>query len=223
MPDFIPTADNAFDRMFTLLAGYIGTGGGAALGLPDALVSAFAANADTFATALRAAEAAATAAQAATAEKDAARALCVSLARQANAFAQANPAVTAVQRESAGLPVRKPRRTAVRVPDTHPVLVRVDQSYLVHLLWFADQHRPGSYAKPAGVTFCEVRVAVVAPGGAVPADPAALPLAGHASSAPFHQSFHAADVGGTAYYALRWINSTGQPGPWGIITGKLVT
>ena len=35
---------------------------------------------------------------------------------------------------------------------------------------------------------------------------------------PYPNDFEAGDVGKMVYYACRWVNTAGEPGPWSIIT-----
>ncbi len=39
---------------------------------------------------------------------------------------------------------------------------------------------------------------------------------------PHRNDFAAAELGHTAYYAARWVNTKGVAGPWSEITGHLV-
>jgi len=59
---------------------------------------------------------------------------------------KADPAVDDARLAAAGLPVRKPELTPAAAVITHPLLVRVDNSHLRHLLWIADEATPHSWA-----------------------------------------------------------------------------
>lgn len=154
--------------------------------------------------------------------KDAARAAAEPVLREKSGAVQANPAVADEARVGLGLPIHKTTRTPVPPIETHPVLVRVDNEHLLQRLWFADQTTPGSRAKPKGAAYCEIRELLVAPGGAAPTNPDAMQYLANDSKSPYRNDLDPGDVGKTAYYAVRWVNTTGQPGPWGLITGYLV-
>ena len=143
--------------------------------------------------------------------------------RQLNAIIQADPIVTDTTREAAGLPVHKTSRTPTPIPQTRPVLYRVDNEHLLQRLWFSDETTPGSKARPKGVSLCEIRQTLAAPGATAPTDPGAMPLLALDTKSPHRTDFEAADVGQTAYYCQRWVSTTGQPGPWGMITSYPVT
>jgi hypothetical protein len=68
----------------------------------------------------------------------------------------------------------------------------------------------------------EIRESVVAPGGAAPLDANAMPFLANETKMPHRNDFAAAELGHTAYYAARWVNTKGVPGPWSEITGHLV-
>ncbi|MBC8096333.1 MAG: hypothetical protein H7Y43_11015 [Akkermansiaceae bacterium] len=39
---------------------------------------------------------------------------------------------------------------------------------------------------------------------------------------PYRADFEAGDVGKTVYFAFRWLNTKGQPGPWSQIYSAVV-
>ena len=43
------------------------------------------------------------------------------------------------------------------------------------------------------------------------------------TKSPHRTDLEPGDVGKTAYYCQRWVNTTGTPGPWGMITSYPVT
>ena len=77
---------------------------------------------------------------------------------------------------------------------------------------------PGQRAKPHGVRMCELRELIVDAGGAAPTDPNAMPFLANETKTPNRNDFDPADAGKTVWYALRWINTKGDPGPWSQIT-----
>lgn len=222
MADFIPSGDDQFDGFLSALNTYAQSHE-AAIGLTTAQNAALAAAYEDWQTNWTAWQQEQNTYNSLLAAKNEARAAATTVVRQINAAVQANPAVEDAAREAAGLPVHKTTRSRTPDLETHPVLYRVDNEHLLQRLWFSDQDTPGSKAKPRGAAMCEIRQQVVAQGGAAPTDPDAMGLLALDTKAPHRTDFEAGDVGKTAYYAQRWVNTTGQPGPWGPITSYLVT
>ena len=81
-------------------------------------------------------------------------------------------------------------------------------------LFIVDAATPDSRAKPAGVQGCEIREQV---GGTAPVDPNAMTFLAIETRMPYRADFDAMDIGKTAYIALRWLNTRGEPGPWSAI------
>ncbi len=50
-----------------------------------------------------------------------------------------------------------------------------------------------------------------------------MPFLSNETKMPHRNDLTAADLGHTAYYAARWVNSKGEPGPWCAITGSIVS
>ena len=100
------------------------------------------------------------------------------------------------------------------------MLASIDVEPMLHRLWFVDETTPGSRAKPAGAQFCEIHEQVVLPGSAAlaPTDPETMPLLANDTKPPYRNDFSADQKGGTAYYAMRWVNTGGDAGPWSSIT-----
>jgi len=148
----------------------------------------------------------------ATDDKDLKRKTSETLMRTQAAKIQANPAITAVQKEALGVTVRKTTRTPVPVPSTTPALRSVDTSTRARLgLHFADAATPDSTAKPPGVGACEIREQI---GGTAPLNPDAMACLASDTRSPYLATFPAIDVGKTVWFALRWVNTRGEHGPW---------
>lgn len=218
MADFIPRPDDAFNHFITLLGSVI-TDAANPLKIPGNLVAEWTPAAAAWNTAFTAWEDLAPEVKSALEAKDAARAVLEPIARAANNAAQANTTLTDAERAAAGLPVHKTHRTPVGVPQTAPMIVKLDNEHLLQRVHFADSATPGSKAKPAGVALCEIRQLVQPAATPAPTDPAALPLLALDSRTPHRTDFDASDVGQKAYYVLRWLNGKGEQGPWGEITG----
>lgn len=114
-------------------------------------------------------------------------------------------------------------------PSTRP-LVRVDTSQrLLHTLRFSDESTPTRRRKPHGVLGAEVWVALAAPHD----PPPLLTFAGENPAGAFRflsvnargtlqTDFTTAEAGQTAYYALRWLNTRGETGPWSEVAAATV-
>ena len=143
--------------------------------------------------------------------KDDARTAYVTLIRAAVGQMQKNPAVTDTQRQAMQITVPDTTHTPAGVPASRPT-VKIDSSQrLSHKLEFRDEATPTSRAKPAGVAACEVWLFT---GTTPPAGPAAMHLQAVDRSTPYLMEFDSADAGKTAWWALRWVNTAGEHGPW---------
>jgi hypothetical protein len=129
-----------------------------------------------------------------------------------------NSRVADADRTRMGITVKNTARTAVPVPSTSPV-ASIDFSVrLQHTIHFADETTPRLKAKPAGVHGCEIYTKV----GDAPKDVSELVYAGTDTATPFVQKFDGDKTGKTAYYALRWVNTRGESGPWSAIVSAVV-
>lgn len=222
MPDFMPTNDDQFDHLINSDLGPAVNNAGNPLQLTPAQITAFNAAKTNWTVAYPVYLAAKPAFDAALASKDEARAAMEAAARVVNNTVQANPAVDAAAKTSAGLPVHKTTHTPATTPTTSPVLYKVDNTHLLQLLWFSDSATPGSKAKPHGVKMLEIRETILATGAPAPVDANAMPFLANETKMPHRNDLTAADIGKTAYYAARWVNSKGDLGPWSAITGYIV-
>ncbi len=210
MPDFIPPPDPAFNNWQDTFLTFV-TGNRAALGVSTGDLTALTAAqtdwTDKYATHQ------ATQAQALSDRqaKDDARAAYVTLIRAAVGQMQKNPAVTDAQRQSMQITVADQIHTPAAVPSSKPV-GKIDTSQrLRHIIEFRDEGTPTSRAKPAGVAACEVWLFI---GTAAPAGPDAMHLQAVDKTSPYIMEFDSADAGKTAWWALRWVNTRGEHGPW---------
>ena len=215
---FIPAADDAFDHFATTLKTQMNLYF-AAYGVSDDQNTALQAAYSTWETAWSAWQTLQETYAAKLYDKDTARNALEPIIREINNTVQADPDVTDAQKATAGLPVHKTTRTPAPVPSTRPVLYRVDNEPLLQRLWFSDETTPGSKAKPKGVAMCEIRQTLVPAGGAAPTNQNAMPLLAMDTKSPHRTDLEPGDQGQTAYYAARWLNTAGTPGPWGAITG----
>lgn len=124
-------------------------------------------------------------------------------------------------RAAMNLTVTDTVKTSVGVPTSHPVAEIETSQKLLHIIHFRDEFTPNSKAKPDGVQTAQIWIKI---GGAPPIDYKECQYLADDSRTPYNCPFDGADVGKTAYYLLRWINTKGEPGPWsplaqGTITG----
>jgi hypothetical protein len=125
--------------------------------------------------------------------------------------------------------VRDPHRTAPPTPTTRPLAKVESGNRLTHTLRFTDESTPTRKAKPRGVQGAEVWLALADPN--TPAPPLPSPDTSSRDSYKFlslssrgslHADFPSADAGKTAYYALPWVSTRGEKGPWSEVTSATV-
>ncbi len=217
MPDFIPGPDLNFNDFITTLNGSVNDAANP-LGLTPTQITAFNTDVATWSPAWSAYVAAAPTFHGLVTAKDTARAAMEAAARAVNKLVQANSAVPDSAKTAAQLPIHKTTHTPVGPIATAPMIYKMDNEHLLHRIWFSDASTPGKRAKPPGAHFCELREQIVDAGGAAPTDPNAMPFLANETKTPNRNDFDPADAGKTVYYALRWINTKGDPGPWSTIS-----
>jgi hypothetical protein len=217
--DFIPSPDPDFDALLVTVTASVNQAANP-LQLSATQKTAFTSATAAWPAAWQAWQQMAPEVQAALQAKDKARAQAEAAVREVNNLAQANTSVTDTARAAADLPVHKQTRTPVGQIETMPILLRVDNLHLLHRLWFVDSASPNSRAKPAGAASCEIRQQIVPAGGTAPTDPDTMPFLALDTKAPYRADLEPADAGKTAYYAQRWTNTRGEPGPWSTITSQ---
>lgn len=228
--DFIPREDDQLVQWLLHFAG------GAvdwynSQGIDNKDAQALLVKAPLFAEALAAQVAALAAARQATAEKNAVRDEVVALARVVARQLQVAPGMTNGVRAGMGLPTRREVIDGVRVggwrgnragagnvggaPLTKPV-ARVDRIVrLRHELRLTDSESPTRAAKPRDAFCAEVRLAIVDVHHDAPLDPATMPTLALVTDGKVQAEFASENKGKQAVYAVRWIGTTGEPGPWG--------
>lgn len=169
------------------------------------------------------------AAEGARAAKEEARAALEQLIRPTTNFVQAYTKTTDADRAAIGIAVRDTPRRAAPPPITAP-LVRIDSGQrLKHRLRFTDAAAPTSRGKPKGTMGAEVWLALTNPHE--PAPPLNPPLPGEAGPYKFlsvnsrgdlQTDFPSSEAGKTAYYALRWVSTRGEKGPWSEVCSATV-
>lgn len=82
---------------------------------------------------------------------------------------------------------------------------------LSHKIEFRDEATPAFRTKPDGVVGCKRYIFI---GTTSPTGPDAMHLQAVDKSTPCLMEFDGADVGKTAFWALRWVKSRGEHGLW---------
>lgn len=125
-----------------------------------------------------------------------------------------NTKVPNSERERMGLTVKDGTRVSVAVPSTMP-LGTIDFSVLQqHTIHFRDSATPNSKAKPDGVHGCEIWVKV---------DGAAdFSYLATDTRTPYIATYSPDEVGKTATYRLRWVNTKGEAGPFGVLFSAMI-
>jgi hypothetical protein len=130
-----------------------------------------------------------------------------------------NPLVADTDLLSMGLPERHSGHSRhTPVPETYPNPAVVLPGPAVVEIHFYDKgstHR----AKPAGVHGAEMAWAIL---DVLPTNWEELTLTTFNTHSPFRLSFELNQRGKTIYYALRWQNNRGEPGPWGQIHNVII-
>jgi len=161
--------------------------------------------------------------------KDQARAELEREIRPVTNFVQGYPKTTDADRATIGIRVRIEGGPPSPTPTSRP-LARVESgNRLTHTLRFTDESTPTRRAKPKGVQGAEVWLALA--DANTPAPPLNSTAPGGADSYKFlslssrgnlNAAFTAADAGKTAYYALRWVSTRGEKGPWSEVAAATV-
>jgi hypothetical protein len=210
MADYLPGPDADYQAWVTNFVTYANANL-AALGLVAGDLTPVTTNQTQFNTNFAAHIAAKNAAQAAKQSKDEARAGLTAAVRPLVRRLQASAVVSNAEREALGITVAA-TPTPIGPPTTAPICSIECGARLQHTLRFVDETTPTRKAKPAGVLGCEIWHFV---GNTPPTGPEQLRFVAVDTSAPFTVPYTSADAGKTAYYWLRWVNPTGERGPWG--------
>ncbi|MDR2887318.1 MAG: hypothetical protein LBV26_04850 [Bacteroidales bacterium] len=126
--------------------------------------------------------------------------------------------VTDAERDSMGLTLRSPSRTAAQAPTTAPVAEIDFSTRLRHIIHFRDSNATGR-AKPGKVHGCEIWSKA---GGQQPESEAEMTYLGVDTCTPFTVSYQGGQQGQTAYYMLRWVSTRGQHGPWSAMVSAVI-
>jgi hypothetical protein len=191
---------------------------------------------DAFVNALNAHTAAQRAAESARQTKDAQRAALEQLVRPYVRVFQSAPGVTDAIRAELGITVRDTSKTPSPTPTSAPVVQVESGQRLTHRLKFTDgaertgsPTRRGRGGKPPGTIGAEVWLALTPPHEPAPPLNPPTPGAGGlykflsvSSRGNLQTDFPSAEAGKTAYYALRWVSTRGEKGPWSEVAAATV-
>lgn len=212
MPDYIPPADGVFDAWQNAFVTYA-SANLAALGLVAGDMTPVTTAQSAWKITYPAHVAAANAAQNARQAKDADRSALVAAIRPLVRRLQASPDVSDAERASLGITIPAPP-APIGTPTTNPVVTIDTSRRLQHTIHFTDSDTPGKKAKPDGVLGAEVWIAVLPVGSPTPTDPADFEFMAVDTRSPYVLDFNGPDGGKNAHYILRWVNPTGEKGPW---------
>jgi len=135
-------------------------------------------------------------------------------ARRIAAFIQTYPTTTDADRATIGIRVRVQGGPPAPVPTTRPFARVASGSRLTHTLRFSDESTPTRTRKPGGVMGAEVWVALAEPNSPPPALGDSYKFIAVSPRGTLRTTFTSEDAGKTAYYALRWVSTRGDKGPW---------
>ncbi len=210
MADYLPGPDADYQAWVTNFVTYANANL-AALGLVAGDMTPVTTAQTTFNTGFTAHIAAKAAAVAAREAKTDARTALTGTIRPLVRRLQASSVVSDAEKASLGITVAQ-SGSPIGPPTTAPLTSIMCGARLQHSVHFVDEMTPTRRAKPAGVLGVEVWNHV---GLTPPTDESQLRFVGVDTAAPFVVNYDAIDGGKTAYYWLRWVNPTGERGPWG--------
>jgi hypothetical protein len=130
-----------------------------------------------------------------------------------------NTKVSNSDRERMGVTVKSTTHTPKPTPTTCPVGTIDFSVRMQHGIHYADEATPRSKAKPDGIHGCEVWMKL---DGEAPKDSSELTFLATNTSSPYVATFDGSQVGKTAWYRLRWVNTRGEHGPWSSIISAIV-
>ena len=220
MADYLPQADGPFDLWVTNFVNYTNAHL-AEFGLVAAdmapINTALIAWNTTYAAVVPAESAFHSAATAKTSARDALETLIRALVKVIQAK---GAAVTAASKTAVGVTVPALTATPVAVPVSRPVGRLEIKGVRQHIVHFVDAATPTSKAKPAGARGCQIWAKI---GTTPPTSQNELTYLSTDTKTPYTYDFDPPDVGKTAYYWLRWENTTGETGPWSAMVSATIT
>jgi hypothetical protein len=154
--------------------------------------------------------------------KDQARAELEQEIRPVTNFVQGYTKTTDADRATIGISIRDTSKTPAPTPTTRP-LVQVDHGQrLLHRLRFTDEAAPTRRGKPPGTIGAEVWLALAPTGQPAPMLGDSYKFLSVSSRGNLQADFTSEDAGKTAYYALRWVSTRGEKGPWSEVAAATI-
>lgn len=129
-------------------------------------------------------------------------------------YVQTLPQMTNATRAELGITIRDRTPSRTPRPATRPTASIALSERLTHTLRLADEFTPTRRGKPKGVSWAEVYVALTPVQDPAPPNPELYQYVRSITKAETNVSFTPADGGKQAHYLIRWVNATGQQGPW---------
>jgi hypothetical protein len=209
MADYLPGPDADYQAWVANFVTYANANL-AALGLVAADMTPVTTAQTAFNTGFAAHVTAKAAAMAAKQTKDESRASLTNAIRPLVRRLQASTVVSDAEKASLGITVAA-TPSPIGPPTTAPIVSIECGNRLQHTLRFVDSATPTRKAKPAGVLGVEIWNKV---GTTPPASESELRFVAIDTDAPYVINFAAEDGTKNAYYWLRWVNPTGERGPW---------
>ena len=206
---FIPSGDSQFATWAQTLLNVVAAQP-VKYGLTAEVITELTSGVETWETSFQSAIQQRDAARAAVVAKDTERKALVEFIRSVARQIQADPNVSDSSKMQAGLPVHSSSRTPAPIPTTSPVVTIEPTQVQEHTIRLMDDENPHRRSRPRGVMSCEVI------GFVGNSHPGAGDFKPFGLTTRMHKivSFPATDVGKTAWYRFRWINTRGIEGPW---------
>lgn len=154
--------------------------------------------------------------------KDVARAALEKEVRPITNFVQGYTKTTDADRATIGITVRDTSKTPSPTPTSAPVVQVESGQRLTHRLRFTDAAAPTRRGKPPGTIGAEVWLALTPTGQPPPPLGDSYKFLSVSSRGNLQTDFPSAEAGKTAYYALRWVSTRGEKGPWSEVTSATV-
>ena len=153
------------------------------------------------------------------AKKEARKAFQSALRKFVRQWLAFNSKVADADREALGLKVKDIEPTPMPVPDRAPDITLDAIKHLSHKLRLTDPANPHTQSKPKGVRAIQVFRFI---GTSAPSDISQYQYVGDATRFLFESKFTLADVGKTAYYLARYVNTRGIPGNWSNVVSAAI-
>jgi hypothetical protein len=158
------------------------------------------------------------------AANDAKKEACTTYKKEIRPFVKANLTysrkVSDADRSNMGLPIHDTKPTRASIPNTRPEVEVKFEQQLEHEVRVNDTVQSGS-GKPEHVTGFEIYRQVVGLDAPQPSIEQ-MQLVVMAPRSPHKLTYSSAEQGKRVYYAVRWVNTRGEAGPWSAIVSAIV-